>query len=338
MGDTVTWSGLANAHNVTGTTTADLSDFCGTSTSSFATETSCSDTFTTAGTFPYECTIHGPCCGMIGTIIVVAAAPTPAVTITNPVGGATFIAPASVSISASASVSSGTVTNVAFFGKTNNVTTSLGSAHSAPFTVTAANLAAGSYSLTAVATARGSLRRIRCGEHYPSSRQANSNITNPARPTAAFRCTTLGPGAMVAASSGSVTDVAFFATDAASTNSLGSAQASPFDLTAGSLAAGNYSLIAVATAAGVSTTSSAVNVSVVSPVAISNSVPVVAGGHFSFNYSANVGLTYVVQRSSDLINWPAVSTNVASNNPVHFTDSVPVNGSAFYRVARQPNP
>ena len=222
------------------------------------------------------------------------------------------------------------------FGKTNNVTTSLGSAHSAPFTVTAANLAAGSYSLTAVATAAGisgtsavvNITPSTCrpnGEHYQSGRRRH--LSRPGIFPWGHGCREQRIGYQRGD---------FFATDATSTDSLGSAQASPFNITAGSLAAGNYSLIAVATAAGVSTTSSAVNVSVVSPVAISNSVPVVAGGHFSFNYSANVGLTYVVQRSSDLINWPPVSTNVASNNPVHFTDSVPVNGSAFYRVARSP--
>lgn len=162
----------------------------------------------------------------------------PTVTITNPVGGAVFAAPANINLSANASVSGGTVTNVSFFGNTN----SLGSATNAPFTVTASNLTAGSYALTAVATA-----------------------------------------------------------------------------------------------AGVSTTSAVVNVTVVAPVAVSLSSPRAAGGMFSFNYAANPGLTYVVQNSSNLLTWLPMTTNVAATNPVPFTNVVS-NGAWFYRVGRLPNP
>jgi plastocyanin len=34
-------------------------------------------TFNSAGTFPYYCTTHGGCCGMVGTVMVVNASPTP---------------------------------------------------------------------------------------------------------------------------------------------------------------------------------------------------------------------------------------------------------------------
>jgi hypothetical protein len=80
-----------------------------------------------------------------------AAPPTPTVSITSPASGATFSAPASVLITASASVSSGTVPNVAFFAGTSL----LGSNQTAPFNFTAVDLATGNYSLTAVATAAG---------------------------------------------------------------------------------------------------------------------------------------------------------------------------------------
>jgi hypothetical protein len=76
----------------------------------------------------------------------------PTVAITAPTNGATFTAPANVALAATATVSGGTVTNVAFF---NNGTTLLGSVKTAPFTLTASNLTAGAYALTAVATAAG---------------------------------------------------------------------------------------------------------------------------------------------------------------------------------------
>jgi plastocyanin len=237
VGDTVTWSGLDNNHNVTGSTSADLDQFCGSSLTSLDTETSCSHTFTAVGTYPYECTIHAVLDGMVGTVTVVG--PAPAVSITNPAGGAVFAAPANLNLGASASVSGGTVTNVTFFnGKT----------------------------------------------------------------------------------------------------SLGSVTAPPFGITASNLAANTYALTAVATAAGISATSKPVSITVVSPVTVSNSVPQITNGLFSFAYSANVGLTYVVQDSSDLVNWLPLSTNVATVNSVQATDPFVPGSPRFYRVVRQPNP
>jgi hypothetical protein len=78
--------------------------------------------------------------------------PTPTVSITAPTNNAVFAAPANVSITANAAVSSGSVTNVRFFANGN----SIGSKQPpAQFTITADGLGAGSYALTAVATAAG---------------------------------------------------------------------------------------------------------------------------------------------------------------------------------------
>jgi chitinase len=172
-------------------------------------------------------------------VVVVAAAPVITVSLTNPVNGAVFAAPAKVNLAASTSVSSGSVTNVTFFnGKT----------------------------------------------------------------------------------------------------VLGSAEATPFSITASNLAANTYALTAVATAAGVSATSSVVNITVVSPVTISNSAPLISNGLFTFGYSASAGLTYVVQDSSDLVNWISLLTNVAAANSAQTTDTFVPGGQRFYRIILQPNP
>ena len=76
---------------------------------------------------------------------------TPTVTLTSPTNGSVFAAPASFALTADASVSGGTVTNVEYFAGT----TSLGRATVSPFNVTGNIMAAGSYQLTAVATAGG---------------------------------------------------------------------------------------------------------------------------------------------------------------------------------------
>ena len=72
----------------------------------------------------------------------------PAVSLTAPTANATFYAPASISLAATASDSDGTVSKVEFF----NGTTRLGEDTTAPYAFTWNNVTLGSYSLTAKAT------------------------------------------------------------------------------------------------------------------------------------------------------------------------------------------
>jgi Bacterial Ig domain len=159
------------------------------------------------------------------------------------------------------------------------------------------------------------------------------SITNPA-PNAVFAApanVTISASASV--SSGSVSNVSFFN----GSSLLGSSQASPFHFTASSLAAGPYSLKAVATAAGVSATSSVVNISVVTPVVTSLSNEVEVNNQFVFSYDVNPGLSYVVERSPDFLNWTPVATNVPVSDPAFFTNPIS-GGQNFFRVGRMPNP
>jgi hypothetical protein len=140
--------------------------------------------------------------------------------------------------------------------------------------------------------------------------------------------------AAAAVAGGTVTNVEFFANSV----SLGSVRSAPFNLTTGNLTAGQYALTAVETAGGVSETSLTVNISVVNPVAVTLSSPRVSGGQFAFDFTANPGLDYVVQYSSNLVNWRSLTTNVATSNLVHFTDSFTSNRAQYYRVGQMPNP
>lgn len=72
----------------------------------------------------------------------------PTVSLTTPANNATFTAPASITISASASDSDGTISKVEFY----NGTTLLGTAAVAPYTFSWTNVAAGTYTLSAKAT------------------------------------------------------------------------------------------------------------------------------------------------------------------------------------------
>src|SRR2546426_230343 len=149
VGDTVVWTNTGGSHTVTG----DGSDpFCG---SGFI-PTSCSHTFNTAGTFTYRCIPHATSFNMRGTVIVQAVANTPpSVTITNPINGAVFAAPANVTVQANASDADGTVASVQLLV---NATTA-GTDTTAPYSIVATNLAAGSYALRAVAVDNGGLSR-----------------------------------------------------------------------------------------------------------------------------------------------------------------------------------
>src|SRR6266446_5541428 len=71
----------------------------------------------------------------------------PTVVISNPTNGSVLAAPATLALTATASDSDGSVTNVQFF----QGTTSLGNLANSPYSVTVRDLAAGNYALSAVA-------------------------------------------------------------------------------------------------------------------------------------------------------------------------------------------
>jgi hypothetical protein len=74
-----------------------------------------------------------------------------------------------------------------------------------------------------------------------------------------------------------------------------------------------------------------------------NPVPIVLsdiqrfGTQFVFSYSANVGLSYRVERSATLSTWTTIQSNIANVNPMTVTDFA-TNRMNFYRVMRFPNP
>src|SRR6476620_2857371 len=78
-------------------------------------------TFSSAGTFPYYCTPHGGCCGMVGTVMVVNASPTPAPTPTSTPTPAPTPTPSSTPTPAPV-VTTNSATKVAAFSATLNGT------------------------------------------------------------------------------------------------------------------------------------------------------------------------------------------------------------------------
>jgi plastocyanin len=143
-GDSVIWKWDGSDHNVTSTSNPQAWKATPTESSTTFTFT---NTFASAGTFPYECTIHASI-GMLGTISVAAAVSPPTITITSPAPGAMLPAPANVTIAATTTGGSGTVTSVGFLVGS----TVLSTVTSAPFSAVTNGLPPGSYTLSAVAT------------------------------------------------------------------------------------------------------------------------------------------------------------------------------------------
>jgi len=88
---------------------------------------------------------------LLASAYVFAAKPTsnkpPTVSLTSPGSGATYVAPASISMSASATDSDGSITKVEFY----RGSALIGTSTTAPYSVVATNVPTGTYTLTAKA-------------------------------------------------------------------------------------------------------------------------------------------------------------------------------------------
>ena len=260
--------------------------------------------------------------------IVVSGNQPPVVSLSNPANGAVFFAPASVTLQAVASDSDGTVAKVEFFAGSN----SLGVVTASPFNLTVPSLAAGAYSLTAVATDNMGAATASSPVNITVDQPPVVSLSNPTNGAVFFAPATFTLQAVASDSDGTVAKVEFFA----GTNSLGVVTASPFNLTVPSLAAGAYSLTAVATDnMGATTASSPVNIAVESltPVALNDPVHLDNGG-FQFMVTAALsGTINIIQASTDLVNWTPIATNSVAFADWMFTDTTGTNVRyRFYRV------
>lgn len=258
-----------------------------------------------------------------------AAAVPPTVNITSPAAGAVFAAPASVDLTSDAAVTGGTVTNVQYFAGS----TLLGAATTSPFHVTGNIPNAGAYDLKAVATAAG-ISATSAVVHITVVAAPAVTLTQPVNGTTLTAPANVTLAADATVSGDTVTNVSFF-NDA---TLLGSVQTAPFSFQATGLPAGSYALTAVATAGGLSSTSAVVNLTIIAPAEVLLSEPTATGGLFSFTYPATPGLTYVVERSSNLADWSPVATNVPSSGSVVFSEPLDLTGPHYYRVGRVQNP
>jgi hypothetical protein len=182
----------------------------------------------------------------------------PVVTLTQPTNGATFTAPATVNLAATASDADGSVTKVEFF----NGAAKLGEDTTAPYSFTWGSVAAATYTLTARAT--DNLGATTTSAASTITVSANNippaaNITYPAdgaifawKPTITITATASDPD-------GNVTKVEF----RDGTTVLGQDTSAPYSFTWKNVPLGSHLLTARATDnAGAVTTSSQVGITV----------------------------------------------------------------------------
>ncbi|WP_281228975.1 Ig-like domain-containing protein [Flavobacterium aquiphilum] len=163
----------------------------------------------------------------------------PAVSITSPVADASFNAPATVSISANATDSDGTVSKVEFF----QGETKLGEATAAPFNFDWTNVTAGTYSLTAKATDDKGAVTTSDAVSIVVNAMPTVSITSPLADASSNAPATIGITADAADVDGTITKVEFFQGEI----KLGEATAAPFNFDWTNVMAGTYSLTAKAT-------------------------------------------------------------------------------------------
>ncbi|MEO6327976.1 MAG: Ig-like domain-containing protein [Ginsengibacter sp.] len=181
----------------------------------------------------------------------------PTVSISTPVNNANFTAPASVTISAAAADSDGSITKVEFY----NGSTLLGTDVTSPYTFTWNNVGAGSYTLTAKAT-DNSLNVTTSSPVIISVIQNGAPIVAITSPlnNANFKApASITITATAADAGGSITKVQFYN----GTTLLGTDVTSPYTFTWGNVAIGTYTLTAKATDnTSLVTTSSPIKISV----------------------------------------------------------------------------
>lgn len=167
----------------------------------------------------------------------------PTATITSPANNASFTAPASITIQATASDSDGTIAKVEFY----QGTTKLGEDTASPFSYAWTNVAAGSYSLTAKATdnagGTGTSSIISVVVNPSGNVLPNVSLTAPANNATFTAPASITITATATDSDGTIAKVEFFQ----GSTKLGEDATSPYSYAWTGVAAGTYAITAKAT-------------------------------------------------------------------------------------------
>lgn len=183
----------------------------------------------------------------------------PSVSLTNPTNGATFTAPASFSLEASAADSDGSIASVAFYQGASLLTTDT----SNPYSVALTGVAAGTYTFTAVATDNAGATKtsspVTVTVNSPGNVAPTVSLTSPANNATFTAPATISLAANANDVDGTITQVDFYA----GSTFLFSDSTSPYSFDWTNVPAGSYTLTARATDnSGATVTSASVAITV----------------------------------------------------------------------------
>jgi hypothetical protein len=246
----------------------------------------------------------------------------PTVNITSPANGAVFAAPATITVTATAADSDGTVAKVDFFDSG----TLVGTATAAPYTVTLANVAAGVHVLTARATDNLGAVTISAAATITVDTAPVVSLTAPANNAIFIAPATITLSASATDAFGNITKVDFFQ----GSTRIGTATAAPYNFVLSNVSPGSYSLTAVATNdAGTSSTSAPVAIVVNAPISFFGQTPkdvTLPGGTLP-----EIAASYTVQGST--INVASVALQL---DGVNVTSQATVTASGVLYLVTQP--
>ena len=256
----------------------------------------------------------------------------PTVSISSPASGAVFNPPATITVTANAADSDGTIAKVEFY----QGATMIGTATAAPYSVTWANPVPGTYSLTARATDNDGAVTISSAITLRVNAPPTVSISSPATGAVFNPPATITVTATAADSDGSITKVEFYS----GATLIGTATSAPYSATWANPTPGSYSLTARATDNdGAVTTSSAITLRVDAPPTVSITAP--AAGAV-LNVAPNITVTASATDSDGTIarvDFYQLATLIgtATSAPYSITWANPAPGSYSLRAAATDN-
>ena len=258
----------------------------------------------------------------------------PTASITGPANGATFTAPASVTITATAGDTDGTVSLVEFF----QGTTKIGQATTAPYSFSWTNVAAGAYNLTARATDNSGGITTSAVVAITVNPAANvpptASITAPTNGATFTAPASVTINASAADTDGTVSLVEFFQ----GTTKIGQDTTAPYSFSWTNVGVGSYTLTARATDnIGASTMSAAVNITV-EPLTAPAAPTQLAGDaqnrrriRLTWQDNASNESGFRIERSLDGTTFTEIDTRSA-NAESYTDDNLSPNTLYYYRV------
>jgi RHS repeat-associated protein len=237
--------------------------------------------------------------------VTVQAAPVPSVSVTSPANNARFIAPATLTFTAAASVTGDTISKVEYFSGANMI----GAATVPPYTVTLNNVVPGNYAVTARAT--GGLGGTATSGSIGVTVAANAapNVSLAATPATAQAPAAISLNATAADADGTIARVEFYN----GATLLATVSQPPYSYAWNGVAAGTYTLTAQAVDnLGATTVSSASMVTVAA-------APVQGASQVFYIYSDQINTAREIADAADVKVWQAdpdpFGANLPNENP-----------------------